>query len=89
MAVAQAPLALGRPIAAPAGVPDERVAALRAALAATFRDPDYLPECVALRLECDEPVAVPAITDALRQAYAASPAVVRALQQIYQAGEGR
>jgi len=87
MAVAQAPLALGRPIAAPPDVPADRVAALRAALADTFRDPDYLAECAALRLECDEPVAAPAITERLAQAYGASPDVVRALRQIYQAGE--
>jgi len=87
MAVAQAPLALGRPVAAPPDVPADRLAALRAALADTFRDPDYLADCAALRLECDEPVAAQAITERLAQAYSASPEVVRALRQIYQAGE--
>ena len=87
MAVAQAPLALGRPIAAPPDVPADRLAALSAALADTFRDPDYVAECAALRLECDEPVAAQAITDRLAQAYGASPDVVHALRQIYQAGE--
>jgi tripartite-type tricarboxylate transporter receptor subunit TctC len=87
MAVAQAPLALGRPIAAPPGVPDDRLAALRTALTDTFRDPDYLAECVALHLECDEPVAAQAITERLAQAYSASADVVRELRQIYQAGE--
>ena len=89
MAVAQAPLALGRPLAAPAGIPDDRLAALRTALAETFRDPDYLAECSALHLECDEPVTAAAITERLRQAYGASADVVRSLREIYQAGEAK
>jgi hypothetical protein len=89
MEVASAPLALGRPIAAPAGVPADRVMALRTALAETFRDPDYLSECAALRLECEEPVAAQAITDGLVRAYNASPEVVRKLRQIYQASDSQ
>jgi tripartite-type tricarboxylate transporter receptor subunit TctC len=61
MQVASAPLALGRPIAAPPDVPAERIAALRTALAETFRDPAYLSECATLRLECDGAVAASAI----------------------------
>jgi len=87
--IAAAPLALGRPIAAPPDVPADRVAALRAALADTFRDPDYLAECQNLRLECDEPVPAQSITDGLRRAYAASPDVVLRLREIYQAGSAR
>jgi tripartite-type tricarboxylate transporter receptor subunit TctC len=86
MEVASAPLALGRPIAAPPGVSSDRVTALRTALADTFKDPDYLAECSTLRLECDEPVAGPTIADGLARAYDASPEVVRELRQIYQAG---
>jgi tripartite-type tricarboxylate transporter receptor subunit TctC len=89
MQVASAPLALGRPIAAPPGVPDDRVEALRLALAQTFKDPDYLSECAALRLECDEPVGAQTITDHLTKAYKALPEVIRQLRQIYQAGESR
>src|SRR6185295_14152524 len=48
MEVASAPLALGWPIAAPPDVPADRVAALRAALAETFRDPEYLADCAGL-----------------------------------------
>jgi tripartite-type tricarboxylate transporter receptor subunit TctC len=87
MAVAAAPLALGRPIAAPPGVPNDRVVALRTALTATFKDSDYLSECAALRLECDDPVAAQTITDGLVRAYHASPEVVRTLRQIYQSGD--
>jgi tripartite-type tricarboxylate transporter receptor subunit TctC len=87
--IAAAPLALGRPLAAPPGVPPDRIAALRAALADTFRDPDYLAECQNLRLECDEPVPAQSITDGLTRAYAASPDVVLRLREIYQAGNAR
>jgi tripartite-type tricarboxylate transporter receptor subunit TctC len=83
MEVASAPLALGRPIAAPPAVPGDRVAALRKALAETFADADYLSECAALRLDCDEPVAGEAIANGLGRAYKASPEVVRELRRIY------
>jgi hypothetical protein len=89
MEVAQAPLALGRPIAAPAGVPRDRLEALRSALADTFRDPDYLAECAALRLECDAPVSGQDIAGTLALAYDASRSVVQELRQIYQAGEAK
>src|SRR5206468_225759 len=42
--VAFAPLALGRPLAMPPGVPPERLAAMRKALAETFVDPQFLAE---------------------------------------------
>ena len=87
MEVASAPLALGRPIAAPPDVPADRVAALRAALAETFRDPEYLADCAGLRLECDEPASGEAIADTLARAYRASPDAVRELRRIYQAGD--
>jgi tripartite-type tricarboxylate transporter receptor subunit TctC len=89
MDVSSAPLALGRPIAAPPGVPADRVKALRQALADTFRDPEYLSECLKLRLECDEPVPALVIADGIARAYKASPEVVGALRQIYQSGETR
>lgn len=89
MAIASAPLAMGRPIAAPPGVAANRVAALRTALAETFEDPDYLADCAAARLECDEPVSAQAVTDGLAHAYAAPSAVVEELRRIYQAGDAR
>ena len=38
------PQAMGRPFVAPAGVPEDRVAALRAAFDATMADPDYIAD---------------------------------------------
>jgi tripartite-type tricarboxylate transporter receptor subunit TctC len=42
---------LGRPFAAAPGVPQERVAALRAAFDAVMRDPDFLAEAVTLNFD--------------------------------------
>lgn len=42
---------IGRPIAAPPGVPQDRVAALRAAFDATMKDPAYLEEAKKLKME--------------------------------------
>ena len=52
---AAAPLALGRPFAAPPDVPKERVAALRKALSATFEDREYLEEARKLNLPVNQP----------------------------------
>jgi len=52
---ASAPLGLGRPFAAPPGVPAERLAALRAAMMATFQDPAFRADCEAQRLDCSDP----------------------------------
>jgi len=81
MAVASAPLVMGRSIAAPPGVPIDRVMALRTALAETFRDADYLAECGTLRLECDGPVTAQIVTDEVARAYKASSDVVRELRR--------
>jgi hypothetical protein len=62
---------------------------LRTALAATFRDPEYLADCAGLRLECDEPASGRAITDTLARAYRASPDAVQELRRIYQAGDAK
>ena len=44
---------LGRPLSTNAGVPPERVAALRAAFAATMKDPDFLADAKSLNFEVD------------------------------------
>ena len=41
LTVAAAPLGLGRPFGAPPGIPADRLAALRAAMMATFKDPAF------------------------------------------------
>jgi tripartite-type tricarboxylate transporter receptor subunit TctC len=86
MLIASAPLALGRPIFAPPGVPAERVAALRKAAADTYRDSEYLADCAQQRLECTKPASGAEITDLLSAAYAAPAATRKRLQDIYFSG---
>jgi tripartite-type tricarboxylate transporter receptor subunit TctC len=57
MELAVAPLAVGRPMLAPPGVPQDRIAALRGAIMKTFKDPGYLTECDRLQLECTNPTS--------------------------------
>ncbi len=82
LAAAVAPLGLGRPFAAPPGVPTERVAALRAALMATFKDPAFIAECDAQRLECAVPQTGDEIARVIGQAYATPDAIRRRLVAI-------
>ena len=67
---------MGRPLAAPPGVPAERVAALRAAFDATMRDPEFLAEAERLRMELD-PLSADEIGRILAGAYGAPAGVVR------------
>ena len=66
---------MGRPLAAPPGVPAERVAALRAAFAATMTDADFLAEAQRFQLEID-PLGGEAVGKLLAGAYAAPRDVV-------------
>jgi tripartite-type tricarboxylate transporter receptor subunit TctC len=51
LALISSPAALGRPFFLPPDVPADRVAALRAAFAATMKDPDYIAEGNRVRLD--------------------------------------
>lgn len=84
MEIGAAPLALGRPIAAPPDVPADRIKLLRTALEDTFKDPAYLAECAQLRLECVDAANGLEIAKGLEKAYHASPDVVEQLRRIYQ-----
>jgi tripartite-type tricarboxylate transporter receptor subunit TctC len=84
MAAAAAPLAVGRPIMAPPDVPADRVAALRAALNATFRDPTYLAECMKLNLECADPTTGTELQKIIVDAYSAPGAVVNKIRELNQ-----
>ena len=74
---------LGRPYAAPPGVPEDRVAALRDAFMKTMEDPDFLAEAKALDLEIT-PVDGATVQELVEQAYAADPSVVERLNEILQ-----
>jgi tripartite-type tricarboxylate transporter receptor subunit TctC len=80
---------MGRPFAAPPGVPAERIAALRKAFAATMLDPEFLAEAQKVQLEID-PMTGEAIDALLARAYSAPPAVVaRAAALIESPGQGK
>jgi tripartite-type tricarboxylate transporter receptor subunit TctC len=88
LAAASAPLSLGRPFAAPPGVPADRLAALRTAMMATFKDPAFIADCQKQRLECSDPRSGSAIAAEIVQAYAIPAAVKKRLTDVYQLGQG-
>ncbi len=82
MAVAAAPLAVGRPIMAPPDVPAARIKALRDGLAATLRDPSYLAECERQNLECNDPTSGEELRKIIVDAYASPPELVRKIREL-------
>jgi tripartite-type tricarboxylate transporter receptor subunit TctC len=85
---ASAPLVLGRPFAAPPGVPAERLAALRAAMMATFQDPAFRADCEQQRLDCSDPKSGEEIASLIRAAYGTPADIRKRLIDIYQLGQG-
>jgi tripartite-type tricarboxylate transporter receptor subunit TctC len=78
---------LGYPLAAPADVPAERVAALRAGFDATMTDPDFLADMQKEGLEV-HPTSGKALAELIRQLYATPPAVVERAKALLAAGAG-
>jgi tripartite-type tricarboxylate transporter receptor subunit TctC len=70
----------GRPVAAPPGVPADRLAALRSAFDATMKDPEFIAEAEKLQMEI-EPLTATQIDKLLATAYATPKPIVQ------QAGE--
>src|SRR5206468_3489823 len=66
----------GRPVAAPPGVPADRLDVLRRAFDETMKDPEFLAEADKLQLEI-EPLSAHDIDKLLADAYAAPRAIVR------------
>ncbi len=73
-------LLLGRPLAGPPGIPQERLQALRAALAATMKDPEFLAEAGRAGLDID-PASPDEVLGLLRQFAAYPPEVFRKAQE--------
>lgn len=69
------PIPLGRPFLAPPGVPSDRVALLRKALAATFTDPDFVADAEKQKLEI-VPMSGDEVAEIVKETISASPAVV-------------
>ncbi len=85
---ASAPLGLGRPFAAPPDVPADRLAALRTAMMATFRDPAFQDDCVQQRLECSDAKSGEELGSLIGAVYATPPDIRKRLIDIYQLGQG-
>ena len=68
---------LGRPLSTNADVPAERVAALRAAFAATMKDPEFLAEAAKLGFEVN-PVLGEQMQEVVRQVLATPKPIARA-----------
>ena len=79
--------AVSRPLAAPPGVPEERVTLLRKAFEATVKDPDFLAEAQRLAVDID-PMTGAEVQEAVRQILA-TPKEVIARTQAALEGKGR
>jgi tripartite-type tricarboxylate transporter receptor subunit TctC len=86
LTVASAPLGLGRPYAAPPGMPADRLAALRDAMMATFKDPQFIADCDKQRLECADPKTGLELENLIKQAYATPDDIRKRLVAIQQQG---
>jgi tripartite-type tricarboxylate transporter receptor subunit TctC len=82
MKLAAAATTLGRPYGAPPELPADRLAALRAAFAATMQDPAFLADIDKQRLEVVQPMEGAAMAKVIAEAYASPAPVVKRLQEI-------
>jgi tripartite-type tricarboxylate transporter receptor subunit TctC len=82
MQAAFAPLALGRPLVMPPGVPADRVAAMRQALADTFADSNFVADAKKIGLVVNAPQTGQQLQDVIDQAYATPPRVVDRLRAL-------
>jgi tripartite-type tricarboxylate transporter receptor subunit TctC len=71
----------GRPMAAPPGVPAERLDVLRQAFDETMRDPEFLAEAERVQLEI-EPLRAREIDNLIANAYAAPKTIVQAAAEL-------
>ncbi len=82
MTVANAPNAMGRPLVMPPGVPADRLAAMRKALADTFADPAFKTEAAKIGLIVNAPRTGEQLYDVIRGAYAAVPSTIERLRRL-------
>ena len=82
MQAAFAPQALGRPLLLPPGVPADRVAAMRKALAETFADPDFKSDAEKIGLIVNAPQTGEQLQRVIESAYATPSRVVERLRKL-------
>lgn len=83
LAFISAPQDMGRPFVAPPGVPEERVAALRAAFAATMEDPEFLAAAEEASVELDWSSGED-LQEIVSNVYQTDPALIEELNQALQ-----
>jgi len=87
MEIAQAGLAMGRPIAAPPGVDDAKVKVLADAFAGMFKDAGYLAECAKVKLDCSSPSSGAEMLEFVKKIYASPKSAVEKITAIYMEGQ--
>ena len=73
---------MGRPVAAPPGVPVERAQALRQAFDATMADPEFHDDAARGGLELDDPISGKEVAGILEQIYATPKPLVERFRAI-------
>jgi tripartite-type tricarboxylate transporter receptor subunit TctC len=81
---AYAPLAAGRPFVAPPDMPADRTAALRAAMLATFKDPDFLADAAKQDLIINKPASGEALQAQIARVYKMPARISERLRRIAQ-----
>jgi tripartite-type tricarboxylate transporter receptor subunit TctC len=82
MNAAFAPQALGRPLVMPPGVPADRVAAMRKALAEVFKDKDFQADAEKIGLIVNAPRTGEELQEVIAKAYATPSRVVDRLRKL-------
>jgi tripartite-type tricarboxylate transporter receptor subunit TctC len=87
MQAASAPQALGRPLLLPPGVPADRVAAMRKALADTFTDAQFKADAAKIGLIVNAPQTGAQLQEVIARAYASPARVVERIQKLNNPGK--
>lgn len=77
-------LSVGRPFAAPPGVPADRVRLLRSALAATFKDPKFLADAASIKIAVNHPRTGPELAETIAETYRTPAPIIEKLRVLYQ-----
>lgn len=77
-----AEVTLGRPYLMPPGVPGEHVDSMRAAMEATFKDPDFMADAKRMSLGVNSPKTGVQIQKLIEDAYRAPPHVIGRLRKL-------
>jgi tripartite-type tricarboxylate transporter receptor subunit TctC len=79
---AYGPLSLGRPFLMPPDIPPDRLKAMRDAMFATFKDPEFIEEANKLKLQVDRPRHGEQLQADIERLYRTPPRVVERLRKI-------